>query len=128
MGDDLSTISWNMGMQLMQPRGYGGVRIVESNHVPAGKAYVLPSGEMIVPKGMADKIDGISQRSDTLPLHTWEGSKPIVVNQTVEATTTDGGVLTIEKLEESRRRLMEITAPVDPAKEAMEADPMWGAF
>ncbi len=114
---------------------YHSMAIVESSQVPTGQAYILASGEMVVPKGMASKIAKISVDRDTFDVGFGSGSaiRTVVGNNRVTAVSNDGETLTIDKLDHLYAEMRDLIqprpeTPAEKERKAMEADPMWGAF
>jgi hypothetical protein len=139
------TFNWMAGVSLHRPKisTFYGMPIIESEHVPEGMAYIMPDRQMIVPKGLADKIVSVETHTDTRDVSSPDGyTQRVKVGETTTAEIVDGGMLTVEKYEAMAARVRELVegkiteqlygkpaAPkADPEKVAMEADPLWGAF
>ena len=109
MGDDLTPFSWNVG-SAFPSRTFGGVKILESEYLPGDQAVMLPGGEFVVPKGMADRITSIATDGETRDIDSYGSSfgRSVVVNNRVTASTSDGTDLTVEKIAAVQGKIREI--------------------
>jgi hypothetical protein len=114
------TLNWMTGTSIYRPTSmFGGVRIIESQHLPDDKAYILNDGTAFVsPEKMAALKEEVARRVDgEFKKQLWDGDR-----EQINAS------LTLDTIERARDHLNDIMKPVDLEKAAMEADPAWGSF